>query len=85
MLEEHCSPYSADAVTTPVENDSDHQDVCSTNVRQAQWEVPVKPDDYENGHSLQLLTDVTPVPPVRSYGVITHTDADLHCYPIRSH
>ena len=41
MLEEHCSPYSADAVTTPVQNDSDHQDVCSTNVRQAQWEVPV--------------------------------------------
>ena len=85
MLEEHCSPYSADAATNPVEINSDHPDISSTNVQQAQWKVPEEPNEYENGHSLQLLTDVAPVPQVRSYGELTHTDTDLHCYSRRSH
>ena len=29
----------------------------------------------------QMIIDVASVPPVRSYGEITHTDTDLHCYP----
>ena len=80
MLEKHCSPYSTDAETTPVESDSDHQGISSTNVQQAQWEVPEELDDCKNGHSL-LLTGVAPVPLLRFYGEITHTDADLHGYP----
>ena len=84
VLEEHCSPYSADAATTPVEINSNHKDVSSTNVQQAHWEVPKEPDNCEYGHSLRL-TDVAPVPLVRSYGEITHTDTDLNCYPRQFH
>ena len=83
VLEEYCSPYSADAATTAVEIDSDHQDVSSTNVQHTQWEVLEEPD-CENGHSLQL-TDIAPVPLVRSYGEITYSDTYLHDYPRQSH
>ena len=76
FLQPCCSPYSADAATTAVEIDSSHQDVYSTNVQHAQWEVLEEPDDCKNGHSLQF-TDIAPVPLVRSYGEITYSDTDL--------
>ena len=93
-LEEHCS-HSTDAVTTSVETDSDlhrdavnapavgidndHQDVSSDGVRQTQQLIPEE-HDHGDGDSLQL-EDVTFVPPVGSADGITHSDADLHCYP----
>ena len=97
MLEEYCS-HSTDAVTSPVEVDSDlhqdpasapigidgdHQDVSSTNVQQTQQEVPEE-HDHVDSDSPQL-GHVTSVPPVGSSDGITHSDADLYHYPRRSH
>ena len=78
MLEEHHSD-STDAATTPLEVDSDlYQDP-------TQQELP-KEHDHVNSDSPQLaMGDITSVPPTGSSDAITHTDADLHRYPRRSH
>ena len=36
VLQEYCSPHSADAAATSVKIDGNHQDISSTNVQQAQ-------------------------------------------------
>ena len=78
MLEEHRS-HSTDAATAPLEVDSDlYQD-------STQQELPDE-HDHANNDSLQLaMGDITSVPPTGSSDVITHADADLHCYPRQSH
>ena len=96
VIEEHCSPESADAANgPPVEIDSDlHQEAAtvppdrvgndhqgvSSNVHQGQQEVPEEHDHADN-HSPGLAN----VPPVGPDGEITQTDSDVCRYPRRSH
>ena len=92
VIEEQCSPESADVVNgPPVEIDSDlHQEAAtvppdgigndhqdvSSNVHRGQREVPEEHDHVDN-HSPGLAN----IPPVGSDGEITYTDADLCLYP----